>query len=106
MTWWLVSLKELHGLSSVLSFFVNAWKRGGYFYVLTRLLTIFGCNPNKHLLKRLLPMLLCSLLLCTSLFAQQADSVLAGETPATVADSVYYPKPKSFAFLTNVPADV
>jgi hypothetical protein len=86
--------------------FVNAWKRRCYFYALREALTIFGCNPNKHLLKRLLPALLCSLLLCTSLFAQQVDPALAGKDTTTIDANVYYPKPKSFAFLTNVPADV
>jgi membrane-associated phospholipid phosphatase len=46
----------------------------------------------KHLLKRFLPVLLCSLLLIPS-FAQQTDSIL-------------YAKPKPFAFITHVPADV
>jgi hypothetical protein len=58
-------------------------------------------------LKHLFPVLLC-LLSFTSLTAQQADSTVVKPPPAspvTAGDDVY-PKPKPFAFLTHVPADV
>ena len=60
----------------------------------------------QNLLKLLLPALLCSVS-CTSLLAQQPDTAA---TPATktyvVPPAPAYEKPKSFAFVKNVPADV
>jgi len=60
----------------------------------------------QHLLKLLLPALLCSVS-CMPLLAQQPDTAAAIATKTPVAASATaYAKPKPFAFITNVPADV